>query len=57
MKKDIEVTLKVPEHEIMIRELIEDALIQIIIDRINTFPKEQREYIYDELLDKLKESY
>jgi len=56
VKEGIEVVLKTPNDEEMIQELMEDALIQIIINRINTFPEEQRKYIYDELLDKLKES-
>lgn len=55
MKENIEVVLKIPDNELMIQELMEQALIQIIIDRINTFPEEQKEYIYDELLDKLRD--
>lgn len=56
MKENLEVVLKIPDNELMIQDLMENALIQIIIDRINTFPEEQIEYIYDELLDKLKKT-
>jgi hypothetical protein len=57
MKENIEVVLKIPDNELMIQELMEHALIQIIIDRINTFPEEQKEYMYDELIDKLKDDW
>jgi hypothetical protein len=57
MKENIEVVLKIPDNELMIQELMEHALIQIIIDRINTFPEERKEYMYDELLDKLKDDF
>jgi vacuolar-type H+-ATPase subunit E/Vma4 len=55
MKEKIEVILKTPDKEV-IQELMEETLVEIIIDRIKTFPEEQRKYICDELLDKLKES-
>ena len=54
MKEKIEVILKAPDKEV-IQELMEETLVEIIIDRIKTFPEEQRKYICDELLDKLKE--
>jgi hypothetical protein len=56
MKENLEVVLKIPDNELMIQDLMENALIQIIIGRINTFPEEQIEYIYDELLDKFKKT-
>ena len=56
MKENLEVVLKIPDNELMIQDLMENALIQIIIGRINTFPEEQIEYIYEELLDKFKKT-
>ncbi len=53
MHRKIEAILKY-EDEDKVRGLMEDSLIQIVVDRINEFEKEDRGYIYDELLRRLK---
>ncbi|WP_187296400.1 hypothetical protein [Tepidibacter mesophilus] len=54
MNRKMEVVLTYEDEE-EVRGLMEDILIQIVADRISEFPKEDRVYIYDELLEKLKE--
>ncbi|MEJ8554526.1 hypothetical protein [Tepidibacter sp. Z1-5] len=55
MSKNIEVVLNYEDKE-KVRELMEDSLVQIIVDRMNKFPEGNRGYIYDEILERLKKS-
>lgn len=53
MNKKIEAILKY-EDENNVREVMEDRLIRIVVNRINELEAEDRVYVYDEILNRLK---
>ncbi|MCT4509412.1 MAG: hypothetical protein N4A48_11795 [Tepidibacter sp.] len=55
MRNKIEVVMNIDNKE-KARELMEDSLVQIIVDRINKYPEYQHTYIYNKILDELNES-
>ncbi|MEJ8554843.1 hypothetical protein [Tepidibacter sp. Z1-5] len=55
MKQKIEVVVRMGDKE-KVQDIMEDMLVQIVRDRINEFPENQRVYIYDKILEGLKEN-
>ena len=54
MNKKIEAILKY-EDENKVREVMEDSLIGIVVNRINEIEPEDRVYVYNEILNRLKQ--
>lgn len=53
MKQEIDVIIQDYERE-KIQDLMEDAIIQIIVNRINEYPDQERIYVYNKILESLK---